>query len=341
MSPDIEKLENAERLTRAARKVSEHFEADVIFYSGPIVEPEDRLMIQRCSESKCLPNAYIVLVTYGGSPHAAYRMGRCLQRNYDKVIACVPGPCVSAGTLMALAANELVMFEYGFLGPLDIQLRKTDELFEMQSGLTASEALTTLRSEAQSMFEQILLDLKAGSGGQITLKTALETAATLTAGVFSPLFAQIDPMRLGEDGRSTRIIEEYGGRLQEKSGNFTPEALKMLVAGYPSHTFEIDIDEAREGLFENVREPFDIESGLIAAMGGGAHTPAASPLVSYYCDFETGESNGGTYDTANTKRKRKKDGEPAQSPSTGSGSRNGSAQSADKASGRAPLDSIV
>ena len=49
------------------------------------------------------------------------------------------------------------------------------------------------------MLEYILLKLKVASVGQITLKTALETATALTTGTFQPLFAQIDPIRLGED----------------------------------------------------------------------------------------------------------------------------------------------
>ena len=168
------------------------------------------------------------------------------------------------------------MSESGILGPLDIQLRKADELFEMQSGLTASEAIVTLRSEAWATFEQVLLDLKTRSSGRITLKTALETAATLTTGLFSPLFTQIDPMRLGEDGRSTRIIEEYGIRLIEKSQNLKPEALRKLVAGYPSHLFEIDRDEAQQ-LFSSVREPDELERNLINALGEIAHEPPDRP----------------------------------------------------------------
>ena len=300
---------NAEALRNAALKVSEHFDADVILYTGSIVEPQDRHMIERCRVDKQRPNAYLVLVTFGGSPHAAYRMGRCLQRSYDKVIACVPGPCHSAGTLIVLAAHELVMSETGILGPLDIQIRKADELFEMQSGLTASEAIETLRSEAWGTFEHALLDLKTSYGGQITLKTALETAANLTTGLFSPLFAQIDPMRLGEDGRSTRIIEEYGIRLIEKSQNLGPDALRKLVAGYPSHLFEIDREEAQQRLFSRVREPDQLERDLMDALGDTAHTPAGSPVLCRLSvpgdstEEETSERKDGS---ANPKRQRAK-----------------------------------
>ena len=305
----------AKAIEDAALQVSKCFDADVIFYVGPIVEPKDRHMIEQCRDDKHRPNAYLVLVTFGGDPHAAYRIGRCLQRSYDKVITCVPGPCVSAGTLIVLAAQELVMSESGILGPLDIQLRKADELFEMQSGLTASEAIVTLRSEAWAAFEQALLDLKTRSGGRITLKTALETAATLTTGLFSPLFTQIDPMRLGEDGRSTRIIEEYGMRLIEKSQNLKPEALRKLVAGYPSHLFEIDRDEAQQKLFSSVREPDELERNLIDTLGDLAHEPPGDPmLIRFSAPRTEEEASEGTDDSGNPKREREKIGATDKGP---------------------------
>ena len=209
------------------------------------------------------------------------------------------------------------MSESGILGPLDIQLRKADELFEMQSGLTASEAIVTLRSEAWAAFEQALLDLKTRSGGRITLKTALETAATLTTGLFSPLFTQIDPMRLGEDGRSTRIIEEYGMRLIEKSQNLKLEALRKLVAGYPSHLFEIDRDEAQQKLFSSVREPDELERNLIDALGDLAHEPPGGPMlirVSAPSDSTEEEASEGTDDSGNSKRERAKIGATNKGP---------------------------
>lgn len=68
------------------------------------------------------------LATYGGDPNAGYRIGRALQHNYDDVTLLVVGPCKSAGTLIAIAANKLVIGDMGELGPLDIQLKKMMKL---------------------------------------------------------------------------------------------------------------------------------------------------------------------------------------------------------------------
>jgi len=184
------------------------------------------------------------------------------------------------------------MSDFGVLGPLDIQIRKSDELFEWTSGLTVGATIQALRSEAQAMFREILFDLKAASSGQITLKTAMETAANLTTGMFGPLFSQIDPLRLGEDGRSTRIMEEYGERLAQQGRNAKPDTIEKLVAGYPSHNFEIDREEAQT-LFHRVEEPNDAEEALIEGLGDLAYTPVPKPIVKVYpaCRDQERESN--------------------------------------------------
>ena len=239
------------------------FEADLVLYVGMIDRPFDVNLIKECRRRDGSKNVFVVPVTFGGDPHVAYRIGRCLHRNYQRVTVCAPGPCFSAGTLLSIAGHELVMTDLGLLGPLDIQIQKSDELFETISGLTVTEAMDTVRSEAWAMLEYTLLKLKFASVGQITLKTALETATALTVGAFQPLFAQIDPMRLGEDSRSTRIIAEYGNRLDQRANNLQRNALVQLVSGYPSHRFEIDREEAQAKLFRNVREPNEAERRLI------------------------------------------------------------------------------
>ena len=154
-----------------------------------------------------------------------------------------------------------------------MQIRKADELFEMTSGLTVMEALDALRTESFTMFQETLLELKAGSSGQITLKTAMDTAAKLTTGLFEPIYGQIDPMRLREDGRSTRIAQQYGNRLNAKSQNLKPGALQRLIAQYPTHLFEIDREEAAGELFERVREPSQAEIELMKALGPVVREP--------------------------------------------------------------------
>ena len=52
--------------------------------------------------------------------------------------------------------------------------------------------------------------------------------------------------------RSLRIASDYGERIGKS--NLKPKALERLLAGYPSHSFVIDREEAGE-IFEKVEEP--------------------------------------------------------------------------------------
>ena len=281
-SNDMDSKFDAEAFNLAANAVSEARDAEVFLYSGRIESPQQKLMTAFSTMEGRHPNAFLVLVTYGGDPHIAYKIARALQRGFERITVCVPGPCVSAGTMLALAAHELTMTDSGWLGPLDIQVPRSDEIFESQSGLASMQSLATLQSGAWETFRDNLFNLKASTVGQIKLKTSLEAATALTTGLYGPLFAQVDPLRLAEDERSKRIVAEYGRRLQLRSGNLQGEALQRLVADYPSHQFVIDRDEAKESLFQNVASPLPAEQLLVDALGILADRPLDEPQLLRY-----------------------------------------------------------
>jgi len=64
----------------------------------------------------------LVLHTPGGLVLAALQIARAIPKHKGKVTAFVPHYAMSGGTLIALAADEIVMSEYAVLGPLDPQL---------------------------------------------------------------------------------------------------------------------------------------------------------------------------------------------------------------------------
>ncbi len=64
----------------------------------------------------------LVLHTPGGLVLAALQIARAIHKHQGKVTAFVPHYAMSGGTLIALAADEIVMSEYAVLGPVDPQL---------------------------------------------------------------------------------------------------------------------------------------------------------------------------------------------------------------------------
>jgi ClpP class serine protease len=60
-----------------------------------------------------------VIHTPGGLVLAAMQIARALEAHKAKVTAYVPVYAMSGGTLLALAANEIVLGEFSVLGPID------------------------------------------------------------------------------------------------------------------------------------------------------------------------------------------------------------------------------
>jgi ClpP class serine protease len=66
----------------------------------------------------------LVLHTPGGVVLAALQIARALREHPGKVTAFVPHYAMSGGTLICLAANEIMMSPHAVLGPIDPQLGK-------------------------------------------------------------------------------------------------------------------------------------------------------------------------------------------------------------------------
>jgi ClpP class serine protease len=67
----------------------------------------------------------IVLHTPGGLVLAALQIARAIRNHKAKVTVFVPHYAMSGGTLIALAADEIVMSPYSVLGPIDPQLEQS------------------------------------------------------------------------------------------------------------------------------------------------------------------------------------------------------------------------
>lgn len=265
-------MDEATELSEAAEALAVESDSDVFLYNSPISRPYDEEIISLCCERKRRSKALFVLVTEGGDPDAAYRIARSFQEHYQKFTCLVPGYCKSAGTLILTGSHELVMTNFGELGPLDVQMAKKDELGERESGLLVTSALESLRRSAFLSFEHFFLTLQRKSRFVITFKTAAEYASKLTTGLFAPIYSQIDPRLIAESSRAQAIGLQYGTRLRGTGGNIDQDDLSKLISQYPTHGFVIDRAEA-EKIFKSVRPPTDSEARLIDKLGKLAIEP--------------------------------------------------------------------
>lgn len=237
-------MSEEEAQARAIRGLQEERpDNDFLLISHPINRSLHLKLSRLISAHKKNENCTVFLTTWGGDPNGGYRAARCLRHHYKRVRLAVPSYCKSAGTLIAIAADELGIGDLGELGPLDIQVRKASELQEVSSGLDIMQAMQAVTHHTQDAFHRLLV---ATRNLGLSTKLCAEFAATVASGIASPLIGQIDPIRLGEMQRATRVAYEYGQRLNVHSGNLRPEALGRLIGEYPAHGFVIDRKEAAE-----------------------------------------------------------------------------------------------
>jgi len=207
----------------------------------------------------------LIVTTLGGDPHAAYRLLRFIQESYDDVTIVIAGQCKSAGTLLAVSGNVLVVDKRADLGPLDIQLRKKDEIGEYASSLTAAAALKALQDQASTMYFRLSSEVMGAADG-VSLKFASEAAEKITSGLLGNVYSRVEPLDLGEKYRAVQIGIDYASRANIKFGNLKQSRIRDIVEKYPTHDFVIDCREARV-LFNRVREPNDVERALLVALG--------------------------------------------------------------------------
>lgn len=240
-------------IDQAVIAVRDAYDADLLIYAGPMLRPMDDDVIGQIIAEKERKNVIFWLTTYGGDPTVAYRIARALRKHYDKITIYVNSSCYSAGTMLTLVGDSVIIDEHAEFGPIDVQLLRRDEVGERISGLTSRGALALATDETPETFQRIFKLLRRQVG--LSTKMAADVACELTDSTIGKLFAQIDPMRLAEDSRSVKVIESYAERIA--SANIKDGAIKSLVNSYPDHNFVIDPQEAREVIFKNPEAPCD------------------------------------------------------------------------------------
>lgn len=255
-----------EQVNAALNKLVEEHEADLLIYAGQInrggAEKVSDALSQRAHN-----NLVLLLNTVGGDSHAAFKIARACQGVYGTVPSnaykmnsephwtiYVPQVCKSAGTIISLGADRLMMADNAELGPIDVQMRKPEEVGELTSTLTPVQAMQSLQQQMADVFVHIFSALRFDEQLSFSTKMAGDIAKDMASAMIGPIAGQIDPMRLAETERLLKISSAYGERLNEGINNVKDGALSKLLSAYPSHGFVIDRREAST-LFHHVAAP--------------------------------------------------------------------------------------
>jgi len=131
----------------------------------------------------------VILHTPGGLVLAAEQIARALVDHKGKVTVFVPHYAMSGGTLIALAADEIVMDPNAVLGPVDPQIGgapaasiiKAVEQKPVERVSDQTLILADISRKAQTQVQGLVHELLADSG-QMPADKAAQTAKTLTEG---------------------------------------------------------------------------------------------------------------------------------------------------------------
>lgn len=210
--------------------------------------PQRNLIFNKKAEFKNIDKLEILLHSGGGHAEYAYQLAKLFRRHCNKLNVIVPIGAKSAATLMCLAADTIYMGERAELGPLDVQITDPFEKgLDSFSPINEFKSMEFLRDYAIEMLDYYAIALVERAG--MSVKEAFHEAMPAVANTMSPMYARIDPSKIGGYRRSLAVAEEYAKRLLNARRVVNGDAIaEKLVWKYPSHDFIIDRAEAREQL---------------------------------------------------------------------------------------------
>lgn len=115
-----------EALKSALIALEQYFDADCIFFYGPIfptVEKRFREFIEVLMKDGPPKNRLVVFLnTPGGSAETVEKLVEIIRFNYAEVYFVVPDEAMSAGTIFCMAGDKIFMDYTSSLGPIDPQI---------------------------------------------------------------------------------------------------------------------------------------------------------------------------------------------------------------------------
>lgn len=124
-------LDLQEELKRLINEYNKYRSTYLLIYYSALEKPipdtqlmmSDYYVIHDFLNGRSLDKVDIFLQTPGGSGETAEEIVRILRKKANHVSFVIAGEAKSAGTILALSGNEILMTETGSLGPIDAQVR--------------------------------------------------------------------------------------------------------------------------------------------------------------------------------------------------------------------------
>jgi hypothetical protein len=184
----------------------------------------------------------LIIDTNGGQTSAAWRLINLIRSFCDELEVIIPTKAMSAGTLMALGADKIVMTKQGALGPIDPSISNHPLAPDFMTP-TGQKVRVSISAEAiRGYMDEVKKDV---------------TDVKAVAEVWNQLSAKIHPIILGDIFRLGAQIRAMATELikgQVKDVGKQAEIIQLLCSDSGSHDYTINRRKAAEiGL--NVEKP--------------------------------------------------------------------------------------
>jgi hypothetical protein len=236
------------------------------------VAPPSWMLVATELRGKSFPELDIVLHTPGGHIETAYKIVKLLRQHAKKVNVIVPSYAKSAGTLICLAGENLIMSSTSELGPLDVQIpeHQDGDVDTYKSALNGYKALEQVQRHAIENFDTAVQLIMHRTGGRMRLQDIIKFAIDFSANTSGGLYSQLHPKTIAEYARSLDVGEQYGVRILTRYMGWQKEkaarVIQRMVYMYPSHEFIIDSEELTELGF-HTEAPATDEALLVETLG--------------------------------------------------------------------------
>jgi ClpP class serine protease len=212
------------------------------------------LLIKHLDKINKVSKISLILYTQGGHTSASWSIVNLIRQFCDNLEVILPSKGLSAGTLVCLGADTIVMTKQATLGPIDPSI---------------NTPLNPSIPGAPSNASKFPVSVEAINGYIELAKSAgIEESNDITE-VFKVLTQHVNPLVLGEVYRIRTQIRMLGRRLLELHSfkeDKIDRILQFLCSESGSHDYRISRSEARDVLGLNVEKPDDSLYNLISAL---------------------------------------------------------------------------
>lgn len=242
------------------KKIEKEYNSKILVYvtsdrpnmSAQIAQDTIDLFIRHLEKIGNCDRLSLYLYTRGGDTAAAWNIVNLLKMYGDKLQVIVPHKAHSAGTIICLGANEIIMTKQATLSPIDPSIT------------------TPLNPSLNNTGELVPISVEAVKGYLEFAKKELEIKEDdALAKIYIKLSESIHPLVIGEAYRSKDQIKMIAGKLlrqQIKNEEDVNQIINFLCSDSGGHDYTINRREAENDLKLPVRKPTEKQYELIKSI---------------------------------------------------------------------------